>query len=208
MEDIRGTSQNETVISTVSFQFPTKSASYVRTLDSVLKKQALQASSSSKNISKPPASPVKKRKYTRRNSTPKVKEKTKPALPPPVLREKPVKSRSPRKPKSPKKPKLPPSQCVKSPTTAQPEETPPMSEHEKTVQPSVVSPVKDNLKSSGHHTAFQSPHVTQRSTGCSKVQMKLLELEESALYQGKPRTYVTEERAEIALSALLTIQVR
>ncbi|KAM5129344.1 MAX gene-associated protein [Mantella aurantiaca] len=205
MEDIRGTSQNETVISTVSFQFPTKSASYVRTLDSVLKKQALQASSS-KNISKPPASPVKKRKYTRRNTTPKVKEKTKPTLPSPVLREKPVKSYSPRKPKSPKRSKLPPSVCVKSPTTAQPGEISAMSEQETTVQPSIVSPGKDNVRSKRHHTTFQSPHITQRSPGISKVQMKLLELEESALHQGKPRTYVTEERAEIALSALLTIQ--
>ncbi|XP_018415557.1 PREDICTED: MAX gene-associated protein [Nanorana parkeri] len=206
IEDIRGTSQNETFISTVSFQFPTKSASYVRTLDSVLKKQALQASSNSIKMSKPPSpEPVKKRKYTRRGSTSKKKLKTKPTSPAPVV-EKPVKSHSPKKPKSPNTIKLTPSQCVKSPTTSQPGETPPLSEHDVTVQPSVLSPGKDSSGSGLHHTPFQSPQFTHRSPGLSKVQMKLLALEETAICQGKPRTYVTEERAEIALSALLTMQ--
>ncbi|CAI9551638.1 unnamed protein product, partial [Staurois parvus] len=205
MEDMRGTSQNETFVSTVNFQFPTKSASYVRTLDSVLKKQALQASSNSVNISKSPPQPVKKRKYTRRTSTPKLKLKIKPVLPPPVAWEKPVKSRSPRKPKSQKRSKPTPL-CVMSPATSPSGERPPLSEHDVSVQSSVLSSGEESLWSKLPNTPFQSPHFTQRSTGFSKVQMKLMELEESALCQGKPRTYVTEERAEIALSALLTTQ--
>ncbi|XP_073466888.1 MAX gene-associated protein [Aquarana catesbeiana] len=208
MEDFRGTSQNETVVSTVSFQFPTKSASYVRTLDSVLKKQALQASSNSVKISKPPPppQPVKKRKYTRRTSTPKLKLKAEPVLTSPVAWEKPVKSRSPRKPKSPKGSKLTSSLCVMNPVTSKSEEGPPLSEDDATVQPSGLSTGEESLWSKLPHTPFQSLPFTQRSTGFSKVQMKLMELEESAVYQGKPRTYVTEERAEIALSALLTVQ--
>lgn len=210
MEDIRGTSQNETFISTVNFQFPTKSASYVRTLDSVLKKQALQASSNAINVSKPPSPPVpvKKRKYTRRNSTSKRKLKTQPVSPAPVPLEKPVKSHSPKKPKSPKRIKRTPSKRGKSPTTSQPAEIPPLSEHDVTIQPSVPSSGEDSSWSRLHHTPFESPQGTNRSTGFSKVQMKLLELEQRAICQGKPRTYVTEDRAEIALSALLTTQVR
>lgn len=210
IEDIRGTSQNETVVSTVSFQFPTKSASYVRTLDSVLKKQALQASSNSVKISKtpPPPQPVKKRKYTRRSSTPKLKLKAEPVLPSPVAWEKPVKSRSPRKPKSPKGAKLSSSLCVMSPVTSKTEERPPLSEEDVTVQPSGLTSGEESLRSKLPHTPFQSLPFTPRSTGISKIQIKLMKLEESAVYQGKPRTYVTEERAEIALSALLTVQVR
>ncbi|XP_040189818.1 MAX gene-associated protein isoform X2 [Rana temporaria] len=208
IEDIRGTSQNETVVSTVSFQFPTKSASYVRTLDSVLKKQALQASSNSVKISKPspPPQPVKKRKYTRRSSTPKLKLKAEPVLPSPVAWEKPVKSRSPRKPKSPKGAKLSSSLCVMSPVTSKTEERPPLSEDDVTVQPSGLTSGEESLRSKLPYTPFQSLPFTPRSTGISKVQIKLMKLEESAIYQGKPRTYVTEERAEIALSALLTVQ--
>ncbi|XP_072284789.1 MAX gene-associated protein isoform X2 [Pyxicephalus adspersus] len=207
MEDIKSTSLNETVVTTVNFQFPTKSASYVRTLDSVLKKQALQAASNSSNVSKPPPLPVKKRKYTRRTATPKMKSKTKPTLPSsPVAQEKPVKSHSPHKPKSPKKPKLTSSPRAKSPAAAQPSEKLPLSPNDVTVQPSVQPFGQNSMWPRLHNSPFQYSHFTYKSTGFSKIQMKLQELEEFAIRQGKPRTYITEERAEIALSTLLTVQ--
>lgn len=202
MEDITGTSQNDMVISTVSFQFPTKSACYVRTLDSVLKKQALQATSNSLNISKSPPLPVKKRKYTRRNSTPKMKVKAKTKLSSPVEQAKPAKPPSPRKSKGRKKSKRTPPLSVKDPAASQPEDKTPLIKQEPIIQPSVVASGEDGLWSKFHHTALQDDLLTPGTTLFAKVQTKLLKLEKKAVRKGKPRTYVTKKRAKIALSAL------
>ncbi|XP_068110400.1 MAX gene-associated protein [Hyperolius riggenbachi] len=204
IEDLSGPFHNEPVFSTVNCQFPTKSSSYVRTLDSVLKKQAAQVSSSnSLSISKPAPSPVKKRKYTRRNSAAKANPKAKTSLSSPETRAKPGKASQSQKQQSPKQVSSAP---VESPVTLQTVVSPPVSEPSVTIQSGTVSPRPENLLPKLCHTVLQSPPSTQRPIGISKAQMKLLEFEEVAVWEGKPRTYITEERADIALSALLTAQ--
>ncbi|KAM9294408.1 LOW QUALITY PROTEIN: MAX gene-associated protein [Gastrophryne carolinensis] len=276
MEDFKGTFQSEPVSHTINCQFPTKSSSYVRTLDSVLKKQASQlASSSSLNMLKPsflpvkkrkytrrrdvaeitkqkkgsheistatiancpekntsyggtpnsmlkkaaseisisnsvdifnqPPLPVKKRKYTRRALTSKMKLKSLPA--PSVITEKLVKPDSPQKPKTPDKLKPIVSVSVTDPVVSQPEEK--LSVHAQSVadQFSVVSSVKDGVCPRANLSHLSNIPILQKTVGISnKAQIKLLELEENALWEGKQRTYITDERADIALSALLTAQ--
>ncbi|XP_053330429.1 MAX gene-associated protein [Spea bombifrons] len=65
----------------IAYQLPTKSTSYVRTLDSVLKKQASEPSPSSVK----PLSAKKQSKTQRKVSTPKIKSKSKPNMPSPVI---------------------------------------------------------------------------------------------------------------------------
>ncbi|KAL0967708.1 hypothetical protein UPYG_G00255840 [Umbra pygmaea] len=45
-----------------------------------------------------------------------------------------------------------------------------------------------------------------RLNGLSKIQLKMMEMEEAAFYQGHDRTHITTERLETALAALLTAQ--
>lgn len=55
----------------------------------------------------------------------------------------------------------------------------------------------------------QQQHLQQQGTrppGLSKSQVKLMDLEDCALWEGKPRTYITEERADVSLTTLLTAQ--
>ncbi|XP_040267665.1 MAX gene-associated protein-like isoform X3 [Bufo bufo] len=191
--------------SSVSYQLPTKSSSYVRTLDSVLKKQAQQAKSSLNTAEQFPV-PRKKRKYTRRVSTPKPDSKARPIIPASIT----VKEKS-AKPHSVQKKdhsashfldKVPsaPSSSVECLSESQPVLKPSEDEQSGTVQP--------NLVASGEGSVFLNLQTQQASKpiGFSKAQMKLLELEECAMWEGKPRTYITKERADLSLSTLLTAQ--
>ncbi|XP_044127738.1 MAX gene-associated protein isoform X7 [Bufo gargarizans] len=191
--------------SSVSYQLPTKSSSYVRTLDSVLKKQAQQAKSSLNTAEQFPV-PRKKRKYTRRVFTPKPDSKARPIIPASIT----VKEKS-AKPHSVQKKdhsashflnKVPstPSSSVECLSESQPVLKPSEDEQNGTVQP--------NLVASGEGNVFLNLQTQQASKpiGFSKVQMKLLELEECAMWEGKPRTYITKERADLSLSTLLTAQ--
>lgn len=46
-----------------------------------------------------------------------------------------------------------------------------------------------------------------RLLGLSKIQLKMMEMEDATFYQGRDRTHITTERVETALMALLTAQV-
>ncbi|XP_075700971.1 MAX gene-associated protein isoform X2 [Rhinoderma darwinii] len=207
MGDLKELTMNEPE-SSISYQLPTKSSSYVRTLDSVLKKQAQQAISSL-NATELHSVPRKKRRYTRRASTPKANSKPRPLLPAPIIE----KEKS-TKPPSPEKKDHSVSSSVNKviPTTSssvdylsksQPMVKPSEGEQGGTVQHNFVTSVEDNVFRSLQQVQMQS---VSKPIGISKAQIKLLELEEGAVWEGKPRTYITEERADVSLSTLLTAQ--
>ncbi|XP_063145985.1 MAX gene-associated protein isoform X2 [Candoia aspera] len=176
--------------SPVVYQLPTKSTSYVRTLDSVLKKQSTGTNLSS-YTSKPLGLPsISKKK----------KEK--------IKNKKQAVSRG--KEKSPHKGITGLSVAKKQKRKLVSEEKASKSQpNDQTVNE------KDASMMLGTEESLQSKQITVRQVQqqqssrlptLSKTQLKLLDLEDCALWDGKPRTYITEERAELSLTILLTAQ--
>lgn len=208
--DERAASFSQTVVSSVVYELPTKSTSYVRTLDSVLKKQAppftattLKPSvpsrkstltSKSKELGKlgENASKQSFRSCSAKAASSKEgpsfsKRFTKPSTSPDTS---PLFSLSPSK-----KSKI---------TKIKPRKG------SKTSQASVRPEGKAALNSVS--VAAEAQQSTSGSPGSaaggrlSKTQAKLLDVEDGAVWEGKRRTYITEERATIALSSLITAE--
>ncbi|XP_066486947.1 MAX gene-associated protein isoform X3 [Tiliqua scincoides] len=179
----------------VVYQLPTKSTSYVRTLDSVLKKQSAGPPSDSyifKPLSVPSVSKKKrtntKKIKTKKQAAPRRKGKPphKPAQPLPVVTK--------------KKHHLPvlEEKVMKSQ---------PSSQIANEVDASVVPGAEENVL--GKQIPVRQAQQQQQSSrlpSLSKTQLKLMDLEDCALWDGKPRTYITEERADLSLTTLLTAQ--
>ncbi|XP_020649385.3 MAX gene-associated protein isoform X1 [Pogona vitticeps] len=177
----------------VVYQLPTKSTSYVRTLDSVLKKQSTITASGCygfKPLSMPSDSKKKRERVKNKKQTiSKGKEKlfSKPVITLPVV----------------SKQKRTLSVLEEKVTKVQTG-----SQGSNDVGTSMVPGTEENLP--GKHTAVrQSQQPLQQSSRLpclSKTQLKLMNVEDYALWSGKPRTYITEERADLSLAALLTAQ--
>ncbi|XP_065542945.1 MAX gene-associated protein isoform X5 [Lathamus discolor] len=174
--------------SPVVYQLPTKSTSYVRTLDSVLKKQSTTIPSTSYTFKPVPLSSTsrKTKSQNRQTSTNRVKSSYKPILPSPF------------------------SAKQKQNTSALGEKAAKSASNiSVTNQASgfMMSPVDENTLPK-QISLRQAPQQQQaaRPPGLSKSQVKLMDLEDCALWDGKPRTYITEERADISLATLLTAQ--
>ncbi|XP_073494919.1 MAX gene-associated protein isoform X2 [Phyllobates terribilis] len=183
--------------SSISYQLPTKSSSYVRTLDSVLKKQAQQAMPSLNAVESFPV-PRVKRKYTRRAPTLKSNSKLNPILPVPLNAKKTFKSHSPGK-KSRSESYL--QDLVMSPSSS----VELLSKSQPVVKPSADEQM-DTIQQNLYQAQMQSQQLFSKPIGFSKSQLKLSDFEESAILEGKPRTYITEERASVSLCTLLTAQ--
>uniref|UniRef100_A0A8C3S1U3 MAX gene-associated protein n=1 Tax=Chelydra serpentina TaxID=8475 RepID=A0A8C3S1U3_CHESE len=188
METSMGFSSS-TSTSPVVYQLPTKSTSYVRTLDSVLKKQSTSTPSTSytfKPLSVSSASRKMKTQNKQTASKSRVKPSYKPILPSPVvLKQKHSFS-------------VPGEKVTKSlPSSNMPNQ----------VDNFMVPALDENMlpKQISLRQAHQQQQAT-RPPGLSKSQVKLMDLEDCALWDGKPRTYITEERADISLATLLTAQ--
>ncbi|XP_060031007.1 MAX gene-associated protein isoform X4 [Erinaceus europaeus] len=189
METSMGFSSNAPT-SPVVYQLPTKSTSYVRTLDSVLKKQSIISPSTSHAL-KPHSVPMASRKGKSQNkqATCRTKSSYKSILPYPV---------SPKQ----KQPHASSGDKVtrNSSTTIS----------ESQVNNFIVSSLDENIfpKQISLRQAQQQQQQQQgtRPPGLSKSQVKLMDLEDCALWEGKPRTYITEERADVSLTTLLTAQ--
>ncbi|XP_029454521.1 MAX gene-associated protein isoform X2 [Rhinatrema bivittatum] len=185
MEACMGISPSSSV-SPVTYQLPTKSTSYVRTLDSVLKKQSTPAQSSTlKPLSMPSAQ--KKGKASGKASTPHTKAKPsyKPILPSPItVKQKPIQLPTVEK-------------TTKTQSTTQ----------SSLLDKFIVPALDENMlpKQISLRQAQQYPQPG-RPPGLSKSQLKLMDLEDCAVWDGKTRTYITEERADISLATLLTAQ--
>ncbi|XP_029767305.1 MAX gene-associated protein isoform X3 [Terrapene carolina triunguis] len=188
METSMGFSSS-TSASPVVYQLPTKSTSYVRTLDSVLKKQSTSTPSTSytfKPLSVSSASRKMKTQNKQTASKGRVKPSYKPILPSPVvLKQKHSFS-------------VPGEKVTKSL---------PSSNMANQVDNFMVPALDENMlpKQINLRQAHQQQQAT-RPPGLSKSQVKLMDLEDCALWDGKPRTYITEERADISLATLLTAQ--
>ncbi|KAJ7344813.1 hypothetical protein JRQ81_000763 [Phrynocephalus forsythii] len=176
----------------VVYQLPTKSTSYVRTLDSVLKKQSTVTTSSCytfKPLSLPSVSKKKRGKVKNKKeaiSKGKQKSLSKPGVTLSVV----------------SKQKRILSVLEEKVTKSQAS-----NQGSNDVDASVVPSTEENLQ--GKHIAVrQTQQLPQQSRlPClSKTQLKLMDLEDCALWDGKPRTYITEERANLSLTALLTAQ--
>ncbi|XP_038865044.1 MAX dimerization protein MGA a [Salvelinus namaycush] len=199
-----------TVVTPVTYQLPTKSTSYVRTLDSVLKKQAPAPSTTfvppSKKNRLPLASkgPKKSEKSEKRQQKQRLKQsRTKPTsaptalqiAPPPLMDHaapaithndtiKTVK-RTKRKPRV----KTPPP--VQDSVVSRPEvEEPP---------PSDLAPVEGD--SEPESAAAETRVVVP---GLTKALLRQRDLEDGVVWEGKHRTCITEDRATVALTSLFT----
>ncbi|XP_029326300.1 MAX gene-associated protein isoform X4 [Mus caroli] len=191
METNMGFSSNAPT-SPVVYQLPTKSTSYVRTLDSVLKKQSTISPSTSHSV-KPHSVTTASRKTKAQNKQTTLSGRTKSSyksiLPYPVS------------PKQKNSHVSPGDKITKNSLSS-------TSDNQVTnlVVPSVdenAFPKQISLRQT------QQQHLQQQGTrppGLSKSQVKLMDLEDCALWEGKPRTYITEERADVSLTTLLTAQ--
>nr|XP_017203600.1 MAX gene-associated protein isoform X11 [Oryctolagus cuniculus] len=191
METSMGFSANAPT-SPVVYQLPTKSTSYVRTLDSVLKKQSIISPSTSYSLkphSVPPASRKAKSQSKQASFSGRTKSSYKSILPYPV---------SPRQKHS---HMIPGDKVAKNCSST-------VSENQVN---NFVGPTSDENgfpKQLSLRQAQQQQQQQQgtRPPGLSKSQVKLMDLEDCALWEGKPRTYITEERADVSLTTLLTAQ--
>lgn len=195
METSMGFSSNAPT-SPVVYQLPTKSTSYVRTLDSVLKKQSTISPSTSYSL-KPHSVPSVSRKAKSQNKqatfSGRTKSSYKSILPYPVS------------PKQKHTHMIPGDKITKnsSGTTS-----------ENRVNNLIVPTLDENtfpkqisLRQAHQQQQQQQQQQGSRPPGLSKSQVKLMDLEDCALWEGKPRTYITEERADVSLTTLLTAQV-
>uniref|UniRef100_A0A2K5RTF4 MAX gene-associated protein n=1 Tax=Cebus imitator TaxID=2715852 RepID=A0A2K5RTF4_CEBIM len=192
METSMGFSSNAPT-SPVVYQLPTKSTSYVRTLDSVLKKQSTISPSTSYSLKPHSVAPASRRaKSQNRQATfsGRTKSSYKSILPYPV---------SPKQKYS--------HMILGDKVTKNSSGT--VSENQ--VNNFVVPTLDENTfpKQISLRQAQQQQQQQQqgsRPPGLSKSQVKLMDLEDCALWEGKPRTYITEERADVSLTTLLTAQ--
>ncbi|KAM9202721.1 MAX gene-associated protein isoform 1-T1 [Dugong dugon] len=178
--------------SPVVYQLPTKSTSYVRTLDSVLKKQSTISPSTSYSLkphSVPPPSRKAKSQNKQANFSGRTKSYYKSILPYPVS------------PKQKHSHVIPADRVTKNSSST-------ISENQ--VNNFVMPTSEENVfpKQISLRQAHQQHQQLQgtRPPGLSKSQVKLMDLEDCALWEGKPRTYITEERADVSLTTLLTAQ--
>ncbi|XP_039744370.1 MAX gene-associated protein isoform X6 [Pteropus medius] len=191
METSMGFSSNAPT-SPVVYQLPTKSTSYVRTLDSVLKKQSSISPSTSYSLkphSVPPASRKAKAQNKQTTFSGRTKSSYKSILPYPVS------------------PKQKHTHVVLGDKVTK---TSSSTISENQVNNFVVPTLDENTfpKQISLRQAHQQQQQQQgtRPPGLSKSQVKLMDLEDCALWEGKPRTYITEERADVSLTTLLTAQ--
>ncbi|XP_059952639.1 MAX gene-associated protein isoform X7 [Mesoplodon densirostris] len=193
METSMGFSSNAPT-SPVVYQLPTKSTSYVRTLDSVLKKQSTISPSTSYSL-KPHSVPSVSRKAKSQNKqapfSGRTKSSYKSILPYPVS------------PKQKHSHTIPGDKVTKNSSTT-------ISENR--VNNLIVPTLDENTfpkqisLRQAHQQQQQQQQQGTRPPGLSKSQVKLMDLEDCALWEGKPRTYITEERADVSLTTLLTAQ--
>nr|XP_056706886.1 MAX gene-associated protein-like [Euleptes europaea] len=175
----------------VVYQLPTKSTSYVRTLDSVLKKQSaltLSGPDTFKPLSVPSVS-RKKRKKIKSKKQALSRGKAKP----------PLKLAVPLAAVTKQKHNL--SVSEEKVTKSQP------SSHTAEVDALIALSTDETVQGKQIPVRqAQQQYQNSRPSSLSKTQLKLMDLEDCALWDGMPRTYITEERAELSLTTLLTAQ--
>ncbi|XP_062325538.1 MAX dimerization protein MGA a [Osmerus eperlanus] len=213
--DERAASFSQTVVNPVTYELPTKSTSYVRTLDSVLKKQTQGPTSSiisdfippSKRPKLPPLGPRNQRRTKKGQMQDSKENKTK------MLTTSTTTTSAPKHP-----PKSAPKPVQTSGSiVSQSEHTAPFTPNPKdTVQKKRKKKSKVSEGPPGS-SADMAPlesdselgpaanTIPNSSTVITKTMLKLKDLEDGVVWEGRHRTCITEERAEIALSSLFTL---
>uniref|UniRef100_A0A8C1W3K3 MAX dimerization protein MGA a n=1 Tax=Cyprinus carpio TaxID=7962 RepID=A0A8C1W3K3_CYPCA len=183
--DERAATLSQADVTPVAYQLPTKSTSYVRTLDSVLKKQVPATLSTTSNKVKPKC----KTKEENKSKKP-LKSGTKKQTEPVFSVNKPALcSKKPQQNKKSKNKKESKSLSPEKPAFETAAE--------------VVSDKTSMVEVSG---STPSSCTAGRTTGLPKTLVKLMDVEDGAVWEGKHRTFITEERAAIALATLVTAE--
>lgn len=201
--DERAASFSQAVATPVAYQLPTKSTSYVRTLDSVLKKQTPPSTASTLK----PFSAC--RKFTSGSKNKEISKlgenaskKSKAGAAKNISKKSTMVCSS--KPES-----MEPSLFSLSPTNKSKMKT---KKGSRTLKASLLPDEKPTVSSVSGTTVDQDSSTPAsvaagRIPGLSKILVKLMDVEDGAVWEGKYRTCITEERAMIALSALVTAEV-
>ncbi|KAL2099092.1 hypothetical protein ACEWY4_005572 [Coilia grayii] len=211
--DERVASFSTSSVTPVAYQMPTKSSSYVRTLDSVLKKRGpapVPSTTTTTTTAGSSATPVSKQS-TLASQTKKSKAPSKPKEP------QKLNSSAGRRSSRTANPKGTP-ETTRSSTTSETQKAPSLPSKTSTPKlknstknPPAVKPAASEISSAKASVKVETKPVTQagssicgRNVNLPPTVVKLLEVEDGAVWEGKERTYVTEERASIALAALAT----
>ncbi|CAL8283254.1 unnamed protein product [Lota lota] len=185
----------------VAYELPTQSSSYVRTLSSVLKKQPLSAPTSALISSfvppsKRPRLPPTTTKKSRRQRTAGSKLKSKPASDPPPTKTTPPPVSAPNDTPSKKTKKL------KSAPSLRPTPKTPVS---KDLASGLALGCQDLAPLESDSELGPARDVAPKPKALVSVTLlKQRNLEEGVVWEGRPRTCITEERASIALTSLFT----
>ncbi|XP_040602011.1 MAX gene-associated protein isoform X3 [Mesocricetus auratus] len=191
METSMGFSSNAPT-SPVVYQLPTKSTSYVRTLDSVLKKQSTVSPSTSYSVKSHSVTTASRKTKSQSKQTTlsgRTKSSYKSILPYSVS------------PKQKNSHVIPGEKITKNSLSIASD-----SQVTNFVVPTVDESAFPKQISLRQAQQQQLQQQGTRPPGLSKSQVKLMDLEDCALWEGRPRTYITEERADVSLTTLLTAQ--
>lgn len=238
--DERAASFSQPVVEPPVYQLPTRSTSYVRTLDSVLKKQT--SSSPASDLisgfippSKRPRPPLRESRALRREKqkAPKHnKPRTEPAPGPGLSVSTAESTLVPKPPAGPAEHTAPVTEPLKpkrhlkvrwdhtEPLTLSPPKrrkrlkpkpsSQTLSPPKSTAPPPGVSGDMAPLESDSELGPDQSAESGRKASGpvMTRALLKQKDLEDSVMWEGRPRTAITEERAAVALTSLFTLSVR
>ncbi|KAG5857173.1 hypothetical protein ANANG_G00016300 [Anguilla anguilla] len=173
--DERAATFAQSAVSPVVYQLPTKSTSYVRTLDSVLKKQT-PAPACRRLLQAPLASQKAPTQSTRPTQAAQTRG---------------GRARHARRPPRPRR-------VTARQASRQGQELP--------KGPRAPGPAGDPASRDLGRTSPGQGGSSGRGAWLPKTLVKLMDLEDGAVWEGKARTCITQERAEITLASLLTAQ--
>ncbi|KAI5102418.1 MAXprotein-associated protein isoform X2 [Silurus meridionalis] len=204
--DERAASFTQAVVTPVAYQLPTKSVSYVRTLDSVLKKQTLPLATT---LSKPSAT-SRQTALTSKNKKVLSKRKRKISSVENTVSsmDKKLSGRSSKKSIKSNTSNSESIVLVAAPGLSQSKKPRKITiKRSNASQNSPKKPLRDSVSGASEgQNASSTSGSNQRSSGLPKTLVKLRDVEDGAVWEGKRRTYITMERADIALSCLVTAE--
>ncbi|XP_052436015.1 MAX dimerization protein MGA a isoform X3 [Carassius gibelio] len=180
--DERAATLSQADVTPVAYQLPIKSTSYVLTLDSVLKKQVPATLSTTSSKVKPKC---------------KTKEENK--------SKKPLKSGSTKQTEpvfSVNKPALGLKKQQQNKKSKNKKESKSFSP----AKPALETAAEVASNKTSMDGSIPSSCAAGRTTGLPKTLVKLMDVEDGAVWEGKHRTFITEERAAIALATLVTAE--
>ncbi|KAM9341612.1 MAX dimerization protein MGA a [Symphorus nematophorus] len=191
------------------YELPTRSSSYVRTLDSVLKKQPGPALDLISGFVPPSKRPKLSLKETRTSRRPRLPKPHRPRQEPAPADSNPVPTQpAVQGPDSLQNPTVRTRRRRLKPKTS----SKTLSPHRSTAPPSGVSEDLAPLESDSElGTLLDQRDETSGMDGrpgpvMTRTLLRQKDLEDGAVWEGKTRTSITEERAAIALTSLFTLQ--